>query len=133
LVVGQKSTTPGIVELSPWGVEMEEKTTSQQLLGYNLKATRNFLGLSQMRLAEMCNLSTNFISELEGGKAWVSAESLDKIASTLGIVPHALFLPISGTSPTDIDGVITRCLQIVEDGNKRTVADLRQELLKSRE
>ena len=111
---------------------MNEKTTSQQLLGQNLKATRVFLGLSQMKLAEKCDLSTNFISELEGGKAWVSAETLDRIASILEVPPHTLFLPATRPDTASLEKVLSACLRIIEDNNEKTAAEIKQELLKLR-
>ena len=39
----------------------------QELLAVNMKKARQTLGYSQMKLAEICNLSTSFIAEIETG------------------------------------------------------------------
>ncbi|GAB6091577.1 helix-turn-helix domain-containing protein [Spirochaeta dissipatitropha] len=68
-----------------------DKTLGQALLGKNVKKYRSFLKLTQSQLAEKCEVSVNFISEIEGGKAWVSAESLDKLVRALGVSHERLF------------------------------------------
>ncbi|MDR1277490.1 MAG: helix-turn-helix transcriptional regulator [Treponema sp.] len=47
--------------------------------------------MSQMALAEKVDISTNFLSDIERCKAWVSPLTLVKIASTLNIEPYQLF------------------------------------------
>lgn len=106
-----------------------ERPKAQILLARNLRACRNFLGLSQMKLGEMCNLSTNFISELEGGKVWVSAETLDTLAKNLNVELHSLFLP---GNPKDEGSGRTGVVDALESFTKRNsdaVDQLRRELL----
>jgi len=64
----------------------------QELLLINMKKARQELGYSQMRLAELCNLSTGFIADIETGKKFPSASSLQKIATALGMKPYQLFV-----------------------------------------
>ncbi len=109
---------------------MGEKTLSQRLLGHNLRVARKLRGLSQMKLAEQCNLSTNFISELEGGKAWVSPESLDTITSVLGIGPDMLFRPLIPEDTASVDAIVARCIETFQAGTDKTLEQLRQELAK---
>lgn len=73
-------------------MESSVSKRSQILLGANVRHFRTFLGLTQSSLAEQCGVSVNFISEIEGGKAWVSSETLDKLAMVLGIDHYQLFL-----------------------------------------
>jgi len=46
------------------------------IFGENLKKYRTFKGLSQAKLAEILDISPNFISEIETGKRWVSSDTL---------------------------------------------------------
>lgn len=70
---------------------MKNDSLSQNLLAENIRRIRLIMKWSQMKLAEKCNLSTNFISDLETGKVWVSAETLDKICKSLETSPEVLF------------------------------------------
>ncbi|AFG37433.1 helix-turn-helix domain-containing protein [Spirochaeta africana] len=61
------------------------------ILGKNVKAARNKLGLSQQKLADQCNLSTTYIAEIEIGRKFPSARSLQIIADALALKPYQLF------------------------------------------
>ena len=45
-----------------------------------------------MKLAELCNLSTGYISEIESGKKFPTDTSIDKIADSLKVKPYQLFI-----------------------------------------
>jgi len=66
-------------------------TKLQAAFAGNIKKARTKLGYSQMRLAELCNLSTSFIGEIETGKKFPSPENMEKIADALGMKPYQLF------------------------------------------
>ena len=112
---------------------MGSSSNSQNLLGQNLKRLRASLKLSQLKLAERCELSTNFISELEGGKAWVSAETLDRIAATLCVAPHVLFQPLAPPESPNVDEVLSRCIIILENSGSRAITEIQKELQKLRD
>ena len=61
-------------------------------LSYNLKKYRgnNF---TQESLAEKANLSVQLINGIEGGRKWVSRNSIVKIAEALDIEVYQLFIP----------------------------------------
>jgi len=44
-----------------------------------------------MKLAEYCNASTGYISEIEIGRKFPSADMIEKIAKALSIEPYQLF------------------------------------------
>lgn len=112
---------------------MAESSSSQKLLGHNLKRMRTILQLSQLKLAEKCDLSTNFVSELEGGKAWVSAETLDRIASTLGVSPHVLFQPLAPQESPNVDEILLRCIRILENSSSQAMTEIHKELQRLRD
>jgi transcriptional regulator with XRE-family HTH domain len=62
----------------------------QEILATNVKITRNRLGLSQARLAEICELSTSFIGEIELGKKFPSAQNFERLSEALGLRPYQL-------------------------------------------
>ncbi len=66
-------------------------TDVQRLLAKNIKDLRAKLRLTQMQLAEFCNVSTSFIGEIEICRKFPSAYTLQKIADALGVRPADLF------------------------------------------
>jgi len=73
----------------------------QELLVLNMKNARQRFGYSQMKLAEVCNLSTSFIAEIESGKKFPSSSSILKISEALGLKPYQLFLEKEEGSAVD--------------------------------
>ena len=69
---------------------MEEREL-RGILGLNIKRCRQRNNLSQLALAGMVDISTNFLSDIERCKAWVSPNTLVKLASVLNIEPYELF------------------------------------------
>jgi transcriptional regulator with XRE-family HTH domain len=57
----------------------------------NLKDFRKKEGLSQMKLAEFCNISFGYIGEIESGRKFPSTEMIEKISQVLKIEPYQLF------------------------------------------
>ena len=55
----------------------------QRKLGQVIRATRQQLGYSQERLAELAELSTNYVGSVERGEYDVTVTTLDRIASAL--------------------------------------------------
>ena len=69
---------------------MEEQEL-RGILGNNIKRCRLSNSLSQQALAEKVDISTNFLSDIERCKAWISPTTLVKLASVLNIEPYELF------------------------------------------
>ena len=65
--------------------------TFQELFIINLKDYRKKQGISQFRLAELCESSQAYIAEIETGKKFPSPEMVERIASALGIESYCLF------------------------------------------
>jgi transcriptional regulator with XRE-family HTH domain len=65
----------------------------RQLLSANIKRYRNRRSWSQLQFAERLNISTNFLSDIETCKGWVSPLTLVKLAQTLDIEVYELFKP----------------------------------------
>jgi ribosome-binding protein aMBF1 (putative translation factor) len=60
------------------------------ILSQNIKQHRAWNKLSQMELAEKIDISTNFLSDIERCKTWVSPLTLVKLAHVLNIEPYEL-------------------------------------------
>jgi transcriptional regulator with XRE-family HTH domain len=67
-------------------------THVQQLLARNVKRARKRLGLSQAALADRCDCSASFVSEVERARKYPSAEALERIAGALRLRPYQLLL-----------------------------------------
>jgi len=71
---------------------MEEKEL-RAVFAENIKKFRNKRGWNQLLLAEKLEISSNFLSEIETGKGWVSPLTLVKLANVLEIDVFELFIP----------------------------------------
>ena len=73
---------------------MEEKVgILRKTLSSNIKKHREFLGLTQEKLAEEAGISANMINDIEGCRSWISDKTLIKLASALKIETYRLFTP----------------------------------------
>ena len=63
----------------------------RQLLSANIKRFRNRRNWSQAKLAEKLDISTNFLSDIETQKGWVSPLTLVKLATALNVEVYELF------------------------------------------
>jgi len=82
----------------------------RQLLSINIKRFRNRRGWSQAKLAERLDISTNFLSDIETQKGWVSPLTLVKLASALDIEVYELFKPENAVSG-DLKDVVNKLAQ----------------------
>ena len=63
----------------------------REILAQNMKIHRQKLGLTQPELAELANISTNFIGMIEQKRKFPAPEMLDRIAKALNIETPELF------------------------------------------
>jgi transcriptional regulator with XRE-family HTH domain len=66
-------------------------TNLREILANNLKAYRRKNGVSQAKLAEKAEISTQYIAMIELSRQFPTPEVLDKIAKALGIEAYELF------------------------------------------
>jgi len=97
---------------------MSDKTeTLRKTLSANIKKQREFLGITQEKLAEESGISANMVNDIEGCRSWISDKTLVKLASALKIETYRLFMPLT-LSDNDIA--------------KTTITDLAKDLQKIR-
>ena len=82
----------------------------RKLFSQNIKRYRKMKGLSQEKLAEKIDISSNYLSDIETGKGWVSPFSLVKLANALEIEVFELFKPQEAT-PKSIKTQVNRYLE----------------------
>jgi transcriptional regulator with XRE-family HTH domain len=79
------------------------------ILSQNIKRFRQRKGWSQAKLAEKMDISTNYLSDIETKRGWVSPFSLIKLANALEIEVFELFKPHETTS-SDVQNTIIKYL-----------------------
>lgn len=63
----------------------------KKLLGKRVKEIRKSKGLTQECVAELIDIETTSLSNIENGKYYPTAENLEKIIKVLQITPQKLF------------------------------------------
>jgi len=66
-------------------------TDLRKVLAFNMKLHRKKLGLSQAKLAEIINVSDNYIALIEIGRRFPSLTTLEQLASAMNIDILELF------------------------------------------
>lgn len=61
-------------------------------LGLNIKRLRQSKGLTQVELGDLCNSEKSSINRIESGRTNPTATTLKRIADTLQIQLHEIFL-----------------------------------------
>lgn len=81
-------------------------TEIQRILLSNIKKYRSVLNYSQNNLAELCGVSPSYISEIETGKKFPSAKTLQSIVKALEVKPYKLFLDDTDIDNYDMEGLL---------------------------
>jgi transcriptional regulator with XRE-family HTH domain len=71
----------------------EVETDIRQIVGNNLRAAREYAGLSQRALAEEAGVGQAYLSQCESGKWNVGIDNIARIARATGFLPHDLMHP----------------------------------------
>ena len=69
----------------------EHEIYIRKIFARNLKKLRNDRHMSQMQLASVADISTNFINEIEHEKKWPSIETLARLVIALSVEPARFF------------------------------------------
>jgi transcriptional regulator with XRE-family HTH domain len=75
--------------------KFDEPNDLRRTLSLNIKKQRKILGLTQEKLAEATDLSSQTINDIEGCRMWVSDKTILKLAKILHIDAYQLFKPIT--------------------------------------
>jgi len=94
-------------------------TNLKQLLAFNIKQSRIKLGLTQAKLAEKADVSTQYVAMIELGRKFPSLDLLERLSTALQIDNLELLTP----PPFPVENMIK--LQ------KAFLADLEKEVAKS--
>ena len=107
-----------------WGALFMNKDEKdcRAVLSRNIKSYRNRMSLSQLHLALELGLSTTFLSDIETGKKWVSAQTLTKIAKALKIEVYELFKPELNIRD-DVSAAVAKYLDDVDDAFIKSIEE----------
>ena len=94
----------------------------RSLLSRNIKRFRNRLGLSQLHLALELGISTTFLSDIETGKKWVSAQTLSQIAKALKIEVYELFKPEQNIRD-NVTAAVAKYLDDIDDAFVKSIEE----------
>jgi len=100
----------------------KDEKECRTLLSQNIKRFRNRIGLSQLHLALELGISTTFLSDIETGKKWVSAQTLTQIAKALKIEVYELFKP-EQTIRDDVTAAVAKYLDDVDDALIKSIEE----------
>ena len=81
----------------------------------NLRKFRNSRGISQMKLAEMCDTATSYIGEIEIGRRFPSLKLIEKISEVLGIEPYRFFIGEINISQGELDETISLLAKLPDE------------------
>lgn len=103
-----------------------------KVVGERIRTLRKKQGLSQEKLAEMIELSANYIGFIERGQRQVALDSLEKIADALGTDLATLFeKPESNVSPNDAEiAALVKAARNMEHGDLLALRRIAQKLSK---
>jgi transcriptional regulator with XRE-family HTH domain len=65
----------------------------RQMVGSNVRAAREYAGLSQRELCHRAQLGLAYLSQCEAGKWNTGVDNIARIARATGFVPHYLLNP----------------------------------------
>jgi len=100
----------------------KEERECRELLSRNIKRYRNRIGLSQLHFALELGISITFLSDIENGKKWVSAQTLSQIAKILKIEIYELFKPEQNMRD-DISAAVAKYLDDIDEAFIKSIEE----------
>ena len=97
----------------------------REILSLNIKKERKKLGLTQEKLAEIADLSSQTINDIEGCRMWVSDKTMSKLARVSHVEAYQLLIPASLPSETPMKASGRE--NILFDLEDRVIRNIRQQ------
>lgn len=102
------------------------------LIGKRLAAVRKEQGITQEKLAEKANLSSNYLSHIETSRSIPSLETLMALCTVLDVTPDTLLLGTTVSKKDYLVSDITKQLEQCTESEKRIVYHLIDVMIKER-
>ena len=94
----------------------------------NLKKFRKIEGISQAKLANLCDTDLSYIGQIEMGKRFPSIKLIEKIAAALDIEAYRLFMDEAGMQFGDLNEEDDFLLKIPPKAHNRMIKRLSEAL-----
>ena len=102
-----------------------ESEKLREILSFNIKKERKKLGLTQEKLAEIADLSSQTINDIEGCRMWVSDKTISKLAKVLHVEAYQLLIP---SNPEEIPAMEPNSREkLLIDLEDRVIRNIRQQ------
>lgn len=98
-----------------------ESEELRKILSFNIKNERKKLGYTQEKLAEVADLSSQTVNDIEGCRMWVSDKTITKLAQVLNIEVYQLLIPATRLET----------LTIKDTGTNKLLTDLENNVIKN--
>ena len=85
------------------GINKPEDNGIREIVGRNVKAAREYAGLSQRELSNRAKVAQSYLSQCESGKWNIGVDNIARIAKATGFNPHDLMNP--KFEPTSFDRI----------------------------
>ena len=96
----------------------------QQVFMANMKKCRKEAGLTQEKLAELCNTDPGYIRQIELGSRFPSITYIERIAAALNIMPYHLFYDETNPENEGIEALRNEQKQKLKDMLSENVAHI---------
>jgi transcriptional regulator with XRE-family HTH domain len=102
----------------------KDEQRCRELLSRNIKRFRTRLSMTQLDLSLELGISAAFLSDIETGKKWVSAQTLAHIAKVLKIEIYELFTPESENEmEAGVSEAVMKYLDDVDDSLIKSIEE----------
>ena len=102
-----------------------ESEKLREILSFNIKKERKKLGLTQEKLAEIADLSSQTINDIEGCRMWVSDKTISKLAKVLHVEAYQLLIP---SNPEETQTMVPNSREkLLIDLEDRVIRNIRQQ------
>jgi transcriptional regulator with XRE-family HTH domain len=103
----------------------------REILSFNIKKERKKLGLTQEKLAEIADLSSQTINDIEGCRMWVSDKTMSKLARVLHVEAYQLLV---AENPKESSAIgINDKEKLLFDIEDRIIRNIRQQFKEANE
>ena len=101
-------------------------TEDNRIIGQKIRSIREFQHLSRENLAEMSNISTQFLSDIETGKKGMTVATLKKICLALHVSSDSIVFSTANKTNFDLSAMV----DTVPEEKKREFEDIIQKIIK---
>ena len=96
----------------------------KQVFIKNLKKFRKKSGLSQMKLAELCNTAPNYIGEIEIRRRFPSLKLIEKMGLVLKVEPFRFFIDNTSETQNELEEAIQLIAKLPDEQRLKIINEI---------